>query len=270
MSRLNSKLNPDFSLPSGKRLNSFVLSGSQLDEESGVWRLTNEPREHRTYTNAQLDDYHMLPRRSFSGKPPLTLTVRARFSHTVDELRGTAGFGFWNDPFVMTGLRAPALPRAIWFFFASPPSNMKLDLTTPGYGWKAATLDAIRLPFFLLAPTAPIAIPLMNIDSIYRNLWPIGQRAIGVSEKEITAAMTEWHEYQIDWGTKRAVFKVDGSVILDCDTPPRGPLGFVMWIDNQGMIATPQGKFGWFTVPLPERQWMEVSQLSIEPVGSRL
>lgn len=268
MSRPNPTLKPDFSLPSGAKLNQFVLAGSRLGAESGGWRLVNEPAEYRTYTNAQLDDYHKLPRRNFKWRPPLRLTVKARFSHAADKLRGTAGFGFWNDPFIMTGLRAPSLPRAIWFFFASPPSNMKLDLNTPGHGWKAATLDSIRWPFFLLAPTAPIAIPLMNINAIYRKLWPIGQRAIGVSEKEVAVPMTEWHDYQIDWGTKRAVFKVDGTVILDCDTPPRGPLGFVMWMDNQGMIATPQGRFGWFTLPLPEQQWMKISQLAIEPLAS--
>jgi hypothetical protein len=34
------------------------------------------------------------------------------------------------------------LPRAIWFFYASPPSHMDLALDVPGYGWKAAMIDA--------------------------------------------------------------------------------------------------------------------------------
>jgi hypothetical protein len=178
-------------------------------------------------------------------------------------LRGTAGFGFWNDPFAMTGARIPALPRAIWFFYGSPDSNLKLDRDVPGHGWKAATIDAIRLPFFLLAPTAPVAIPLMNIRSLYRALWPIGQKAIGVKEAEITAPMTEWHTYHLEWGERSARFTVDDQLVLETDTSPRGRLGFVMWIDNQAMTIAPWGRFEWKMLPVPEPQWMEVDRLEI-------
>jgi hypothetical protein len=166
----------------------------------------------------------------------------------------------------MTGVRVPALPRAIWFFYASPESNMKLDLYTPGHGWKAATIDTQRLPFYLLAPTAPLAIPLMNIRLLYRALWPIGQRAISVSEAAIDAGLTGWHTYTLDWGLRRARFAVDGATVLDCASPLRGPLGFVMWIDNQAMVATPWGQFGWQALPLDAEQWMDVSLLRIEPL----
>ncbi|MBN1311497.1 MAG: hypothetical protein JXB30_08765 [Anaerolineae bacterium] len=240
-----------------------VLPGSAIEHSGSLWRFVNDPVEAGRYTNAQIDDYQGLRRRDFLWKPPLTLTVHAQFSHPVGELAGTAGFGFWNDPFMMTGARMPALPRAIWFFYASPPSNMKLDLDTPGHGWKAATIDAIRLPFFSLALTAPLAIPLMNIPALYRILWPIGQRAIGVSEALVEADMTAWHTYQIEWGVHRALFQVDGQSVMDCDTPPRGPLGFVIWIDNQALIATPQGRLKWQTVMLSERQWMAVDGLEI-------
>lgn len=258
-------LNVDFSTPPGPPWKQFVLPGSAIEHTGASWLFANEPIEAGHYTDAQIDDYQGLRRRDFLWKPPLTLTVRARFSHPAGELTGTAGFGFWNDPFMMTGARMPSLPRTIWFFYASPPSDMKLDLNTPGHGWKAATLDAIRLPFFLLAPTMPLAVPLMNIPTLYRALWPVGQRAIGVSEAPVEADMTGWHSYQIDWGAHRATFRVDEHTILDCDTPPRGPLGFVMWIDNQAMIATPQGRFGYRLLALQERQWMEVDTLHIDP-----
>jgi hypothetical protein len=256
-------LKADFSSKPGLPWNNLVLPGSAIEQEGLAWRFENEPIEAGRYTNAQIDDYQTLHRRDFLWKPPLTLTVHARFSHPSGALNGTAGFGFWNDPFMMTGARMPALPRAIWFFYASPPSNMKLDLHTPGSGWKAATIDALQLPFFLLAPTIPLAVPLMNIPALYRRLWPVGQRAIGVSEASVEADMTSWHTYQIEWGVRQAVFRVDEQVVLNCGTSPRGPLGFVMWIDNQAMIATPQGRFGWRTLALPGRQWMAVDTLEI-------
>lgn len=255
----------DFSSPPGPEWNRYIGPNSRIDNTGTTWLFVNDPLSERRYTDAQLDDYQGLRRRNFLWRPPLTMTVRARFSHPADEMIGTAGFGFWNDPFLMTGLRMPALPRALWFFSASPHSNMKLDLDTPGHGWKAATIDAIRLPFFLLAPTAPVAVPLMNIKSLYRALWPIGQRAIGVNEVLIDAPMTDWHTYQIDWGKHQAHFMIDGETILDCDTPPCGPLGFVMWIDNQAMVITPWGKIGHKSMPLPRQQWMEVDRLEIIP-----
>ncbi len=255
---------PDLSAEPGPEWKRHALPGSALETTGAGWRFANEPGDGSRYTNAQIDDYTGLPRRAFRWRPPLSLTVRARFSHPAGELAGTAGFGFWNDPFLMTEARAPALPRAIWFFYASPPSNMKLDLRTPGHGWKAATIDTARLPFFLLAPTAPLAVPLMNIRPLYRALWPIGQRAIGVREALLDVEMTAWHTYSLEWGEGQARFALDGVSVLEADTSPRGPLGFVMWIDNQAMVATPWGRFGWRMLPIPRRQWMEVAALRIE------
>jgi hypothetical protein len=242
----------------------YELPGSQVEKSDGAWRFVNLASASGQYTDAQIDDYQGLPRRQFRWNPPLTLTVRARFSHGADELAGTAGFGFWNDPFLMTGFRLPALPRAIWFFYASAHSNIRLATDTPGWGWKAATIDAATLPFFLLAPTAPLAFPLMNVRALYRRLWPVGQRALKVSEASIGVAMTDWHRYQLVWQRTHAVFRVDGEPVLECGAAPRGPLGFVMWIDNQAMIVTPWGRFGYRTLPVARRQWLEVDELQID------
>jgi len=241
----------------------FIKGNGALEFTGDTLRLINTDTIAAQYTDAQIDDYQGLARRDFLWRPPLQMTVRARFSHPAGELRGTAGFGFWNDPFMMTGWRWPALPRVIWFFYSSPPSNMKLDLHTPGHGWKAATLDAIRWPFFALLPTAPLAVPLMNVNLLYRTFWPIGQKAIHVSEAIVPVEMTEWHTYIIDWQQKTAHFTVDGETILECQTPPRGPLGFVLWLDNQYMVATPWGSFKYGLLDTPGRQWLEVNQLTI-------
>ncbi len=241
----------------------FVKGDGALEPTGDTLRFVNTDTVATRYTDAQIDDYQGLTRRHFLWRPPLQMTVQARFSHPAGELSGTAGFGFWNDPFMMTGKRWPALPRVIWFFYSSPPSNMKLDLRSPGPGWKAGTLDATRWPFFALLPTAPLAVPLMNIGLLYRTFWPTGQRAINVSEAIVPAKMTEWHTYTIDWQKNTARFSVDGETVLDCRTPPRGPLGFVMWLDNQYMAATPGGSFKYGLLDTPGRQWLEVRKLVI-------
>ena len=156
-------LQDDFSQGLSSAWRRIACHGAGLQLTGETLRLVNTNASAQRYTNAQIDDYGGLPRRRFLWSPPLTLTVRARFSHPAARVRGdcdcdfqyqptteagpilggTAGFGFWNDPFVMTDRRPPALPRAIWFFYASPPSNMKLDLHTPGCGWKGSASSSL-------------------------------------------------------------------------------------------------------------------------------
>jgi len=243
--------------------NAWVVGSAGLEPEGDVLRFVNVDTTRKKATVAQIDDYEGLPRRRHPWRPPLTMRVRARFSHPAGELSGTAGFGFWNDPFLMTGLRMPALPRTLWFFYASPPSNMRLNLDTPGHGWKVATLDAARPSALLWASLAPLLVPLMNIRTLYRALWPPIQRALHVCEVAIEVDMTEWHTYLLEWRAEGVRFDVDGERIAVCSTSPRGPLGFVMWLDNQSLVATPWGRLHYRWLEAPGRQWMEVADLSI-------
>ncbi|RLC67015.1 MAG: hypothetical protein DRI48_03360 [Chloroflexi bacterium] len=243
----------------------YVVGNGALESTASTLRFVTTAATSHYYSDAQIDDYQGLPRRRFPWRPPLRLTVRARFSHPAGQLRGTAGFGFWNDPFLMTGVRIPTLPRAVWFFYGSPPSNLKLDLHTPGWGWKAATIDALRPVALLLLPIAPVAVALMNFRSLYSTLWPPIQRAVNVHEALIQVEMTEWHTYVLVWGRERTRFSVDMETILEDAPSPRGRLGFVMWLDNQYMVVTPWGRLGWGTLDVPGRQWMEVNSLMIEP-----
>lgn len=248
--------------------NTHLAGPGSLERANGALRFVNVDTTRRQIATAQIDDYQGLLRRQYRWQPPLTLNVRARFSHPATQLMGTAGFGFWNDPFMMTGRAWPTLPRALWFFFASPPSDMRLDLNTPGHGWKATTIDATRLTALAWAPLAPFLIPLMNARALYRALWPRIQRALGVCEAAIDADMTAWHSYDVAWGEKGVRFSVDQEPVLACDTPPRGPLGFVMWFDNQYMVATPWGRFRYGWLDAPGVQWMEVARLEIAARGS--
>ncbi|MFL7808716.1 MAG: hypothetical protein ACK2VD_22590 [Anaerolineae bacterium] len=243
--------------------NAWVVGSAALEPEAGLLRFVNVDTTRKRAAVAQIDDYEGLPRRRHLWRPPLTMRVRARFSHPAGELSGTAGFGFWNDPFLMTGLRTPALPRALWFFYASSPSNMKLALDTPGHGWKAATLDAGRPAALLWAPLVPLLVPLMNVPRLYRAIWPPIQRALCVCESAIETDMTGWHTYLIEWKEEGVRFEVDGQAVAVCSTSPRGPLGFVMWLDNQSLVVTPWGRLHYRWLEAPGRQWMEVSDLSI-------
>ena len=241
-------------------------SGALMRTDDGL-RFLNAPTDGRSYTNAQLDDYAGLRRADFRWRPPLTLTVRARFSQPAGQLRGTAGFGFWNDPFLMTERRLPTLPRALWFFYASPPSDMALATGVPGYGWKAATIDALTPRAVSLAPLAPLALLGMQLRHFRARLWPLLQRRLGIAEAPVTADMTEWHTYVIEWHRDSVCFAVDGQAVLRTECAPHGPLGLVMWIDNQFMVARPTGRLRHGLLPLAEAQWMDVAEVVIQRGG---
>jgi hypothetical protein len=104
----------------------------------------------------------------------------------------------------------------------------------------------------------------MNLRPFYRAVWPTIQRAVSVKEALIDADTTEWHIYAIEWRREQAQFTVDGTTILENAPSPWEPLGFVMWLDNQYMVVTPWGRFGWGLLDIPGRQWMEVDRLAIE------
>lgn len=240
-----------------------VRSSALVRTESDL-RLIDFPTESHRYVNAQIDDYWTGWRRTFRWHPPLRLSLRAQFSHEVDALRGTAGFGFWNDPFLMTGWRWPALPRALWFFFASPPSDMALAWNVPGWGWKAAVIDAGRLAGLRWLPLALWLIPAMRIRRIHEAIWPSIQRDLGIAEAPIHHQMTAWHRYEIAWGKRYTTFWVDGEAVLRDAPSPRGPMGLVIWIDNQYMVVHPSGRFRHGVLTLQEAQWLEIDEVEIQ------
>lgn len=229
---------------------------ARLDDDG--FSLTLPPGPSDRYHDAQISDY--AKRADFSNKPPLRLSLSAR---AEGELVGTAGFGFWNHAF-MPGQKTLRLPQAIWFFFASPPSEMALAQDAPGHGWKAATFNARNWTFFALLPLAPLGFLLMRNARLYKSLWPIGQRAIGVNEALLDSSLlNDWRSYSIEWRRGGALFAVDDEVVLKATNVTGDKLGFIAWIDNQYAIVTPQGRFGWGLLDLPQAQSLYLRDIQI-------
>lgn len=256
-------------------------NGGAVDVGASGVRLSIPGGAHKgRYTNAQIDDYGVRPPARFRWRPPLHVEVRARASHPAHPahparplpddqaddqrwLRGTAGFGFWNHPFTVTSV-ALRLPKALWFFAASPPSNMALVPGSPGWGWKAQVVHTHRPGVALgIAPTAAaVAWARISRREEMASRWV--RRLSGTVEAPVDADLREWHTYTIDWRPDRARFFVDGVEILSAPNPPRGPLGFVAWIDNQYAIVTPRGQFRFGTLTVGP-QWLEIESLRILP-----
>lgn len=191
------------------------------------------------------------------------MSLRARFSHRADQLQGTAGFGFWNAPFGDPTVRLPALPQAAWFFFASEPNDLPLAIDGPGRGWFASTVDAVAPRALLMAPFAPLVLLLNQFQRPRERLWPVVRRRLGISFAPLDVDLRRWHEYDLSWQPEGCRFQIDGRVVLQTPNSPRGPLGYVCWIDNQYMVATPRGRLGWGTLETAAEQWLEVADLRL-------
>jgi hypothetical protein len=236
--------------------------GGKVQEiRPGAWKLSLPDGPAGVYRWAQLDDYLPLPSSRFLWRPPFSLKLRARVSGP--DLPGTWGFGLWNDPFSMSfGLggaarRIPALPNCAWFFHGSPPNFLSLRDDLPAQGFFAGTFQAPRLPAPLLALGSPAA-ALLLMPITARLLRRIARIAIRQDGARVDADPVEWHEYRLDWLKKRARFHIDGREFLDTGISPSGPLGLVLWIDNQYAAFPPNGRVRFGTVSNPEAAWLEV------------
>lgn len=250
------------------RLEPWVLGDGRVScPPSGPWTL-EIPATNGGYADAQLDDHRRLARSAFRWTPPVRMSVRARTS--PEKPKGTLGFGFWNDPFTLSigqggaARRLPAPPRTAWFFYGSPPNDLRLSAALPGYGWKASVLQSPPVPGMLLAPAALVAMGLAQIPGIRRGVLKLALGAVRAREHMIEAALADWHTYEILWSGRSVIFSLDGEPILTSGVTPSGPLGFVVWIDNQYAVASPDGGFRFGTIDTTEPQYLYLENLRIE------
>ncbi len=255
-----------------------LLPGGATGCAEGAFRLLIAPQaagRPAVYTNAQLADDHM-PRRHHRWRPPLTLTLEARFSAPAG-LVGTAGFGFWNDPAGMSRRRAPALPKALWFFWHSPHSALPLlfgnaeDAVGEGTGHGATRGYAAALN--------GSAYGVMRAVRWLRRRQPAGQgrfdgvellRAGAGSQAAPLSAFDEaWHRYQLVWHGAGAHWLVDGVEVFTTQDAPTGRLAMVIWIDNQFLIVRPDGRLRWQikqgVTALATPQSLEIRRFEVEP-----
>ncbi len=252
-----------------KRIRRLEINGGNVIGESPI--CLKLPATKDIYADAQIDDYGLDinekknrgRRRHLIWRPGVHLFLRAQFSHGKNELVGTAGFGFWNAPYGDSTVRSIVLPQAAWFFYASPPNDLPFAQEGPGRGWFAATIDASTKTAVAMVPFAPLILILNQFHLLRKRVWPVVRRRSGISFAPIGYQMDAWHEYELAWMPEGCSFKIDGEPVLQTEYSPRGPLGFVCWIDNQYLVLTNRGRLGWGVLPTNKEQWLEIEDLQI-------
>ncbi len=240
----------------------FAIGHSSIEHAPGIARLIVDGAVAGELSDAELDDHRTAPRWNLHWTPPLTLTVRARFSHPAGELLGTAGFGFWNDPFDWLG-NVEAPPNAIWFFYASPQSDMAFVRGIRGHGWRAAFLNGGKADRVTMA----MGNALLRVPGMSKLIFAAAERRISAAELLLDDVdMTQWHDYRMEWRTHEAVFFVDNIEIFRAENPPNVPLGFVAWVDNNSTTMGPSKDFSFARIAVPFCEWMELSHIKIERV----
>ncbi|MHA1939724.1 MAG: hypothetical protein ACW97O_16080 [Candidatus Thorarchaeota archaeon] len=232
-----------------------VAGGKVFQTSSKAWHLEIPSGRPGEYRLAQLDDYNDLSRQAFPWRPPLKLTLRGRAS--ADSIPGTWGFGLWNDPFGRTlikgtQIRLPTLPNAAL--------SLRDDL--PARGQLAATFQSpAKLPAGLIL-NLPL-LPLIFLPPVGRWLRRQARRYVMQDTAGLDFDATEWHTYEIDLQLEGVIFRLDGQNILETKISPEGPLGLVIWVDNQYASLPPDGSVGYGTLANQEAAWIEMDGLKL-------
>lgn len=248
-------------------LNPRITTGAKvIPLQPDGWRLEIPAGDTGRYRLAQSDDYSNLPRSKFLWNPPITMSLEARASS--NNIPGTWGFGLWNDPFsVSLGVKGgnrklPTLPNCVWFFMASPPNHLSIKDHLTGQGNLAGVFQSPHVPGIMLAP-AMLGLPLLLIPVISRLLRKWAGSIVQQDAHLFKCDQRDWHRYQFMWDISGVSFSVDDQMVFQTHLTPRGPLGMVIWIDNQYAAWTMDGRIGMGTLPNPEPAWVEIKELKV-------
>jgi hypothetical protein len=206
------------------------------------------------------------------------LTLRLEARAAAPSLPGTWGFGLWNDPFSLSlGLggatrRIPALPNTAWFFFASTPNYLSLRDDLPAVGQLAASFQSPVSQWLWILASLPV-LPFLLVPVTARIIRRLARRVIREDAVQLSdtlrpqtnsGAPETWRAYQITWLPDQVRFEVDGLEVLNTTVSPRGPLGLVIWIDNQYAAFPSNGKLAFGTLENHQSAWIEIRNLTLK------
>lgn len=233
--------------------------------ENGI-RLVIPQTPIKTYSLAQLDNYLHLPRKKFPHRPNMKIQLDARI--IGKDIKGTFGFGLWNDPFSFgfgpAGVTKflPVMPNAAWFFYASNPNYLSLRDDPPSSCFHAKTFTSPLIPSFLSILGAPL-VPFLLFPPTARCIRRLLRSVVKEEMEAISIEIRDWHTYCLFWQADWVVFGIDGTELFKTTVSPKGKLGLVIWIDNQFFRFDSDGQLSFGYLETNSEQIMEIKNLEI-------
>jgi hypothetical protein len=160
--------------------------------------------------------------------------------------------GFGGNP-----LQLPALPNAVWFFYASKENYLSFTDDKPAQGFLAQTFRSPK--FHPLLMLAGLALPFSH-----KKTRKLLSKVISEDSAAVSVDVTQWHRYKLVWtrSGKRTAWYVDDALVFESPVSPHPPLGVIIWIDNQYAAFTPEGKIA-FGVLEGKDEWLEVEDIRL-------
>jgi hypothetical protein len=112
----------------------------------------------------------------------------------------------------------------------------------------------------------------LRLPGVERLAARLGQRRVGGGDLMLPPFdLTAWHEFDLAWDEGGARFGIDGATVavFGPAATPRGPLGFVAWIDNNWTALEADGRYRGGRLAAPGRQWLELARVAIAPGAGR-
>jgi hypothetical protein len=132
----------------------------------------------------------------------------------------------------------------------------------PAQGSLAMAFRSPRWPPALLALGAP-ALPFLLWPPTRRLLRRLGRRFIRQDSAALSIDPAAWHSYRLEWSRSGVVLQVDERAVLESAVVPFGPLGLVLWVDNQYAALPPGGRLGFGNLPNAQAEWIEIKDLAM-------
>lgn len=90
------------------------------------------------------------------------------------------------------------------------------------------------------------------------------RKQAAAAEILLDTPLNEWHDYALSWQPGGAIFRVDGEVVAETSIAPHGPLGFVVWIDNQYAVLSEAKGIRFGLLPTEQEYSLEIQDLKVE------
>ena len=122
-----------------------------------------------------------------------------------------------------------------------------------------------RSPQWPLLPLSAglVASPLLAFRRTRMMFRKLARYFVRQDAFNLDVDVTGWHSYGFTWEEGFVRFKLDGESEMETPISGRGPLGLVVWIDNQYAAFPPSGRFAYGTLGGKTTTWLEIRNLSV-------